>query len=269
MATPSKPLAAFLQFMAARHEILACHLSIGIEAGKFGELSRECSSALARQLVFASLTDEFSLAEIMRGVVAGPMLAEDKARVVEAANTKLATPETSTPCATSGKHQLQANSYLYNYLTAEDWTTLSGCGNMNDRATYLATRVLAIGLFFPNEKTTACAVAILVLSSNRDFSCTSSLLNLVREYKMILKSKASRTTKPAMQLPLEYTPDPSKLQASHPTLYLAAYPRAPPIASTISPSEWCDMILQAARVNLGGTCGTIGWCASRSASLFF
>ena len=76
-----------------------------------------------------------------------------------------------------------------------------------------------------------------------DFSVGSHVLNVLRDFiKVILKSKASRSSKPAMQLPLEYPPLPASLQESHPGLYAATYHNDNPIPSQISSSDWADMM---------------------------
>ncbi len=46
MPAAPRPLDAFMSFLAARHEILRCNVSLGCSAETFDALSRECSIAL-------------------------------------------------------------------------------------------------------------------------------------------------------------------------------------------------------------------------------
>ena len=109
-----------------------------------------------KQLLYSALTDEVSIAAVMKSTLAGPMLPEDKSKVVEAVSSKLNNmPDIPQPGANSAKHPLQSHLHFFNYLTATDWTVLTGPLSLTDKTSYLATRCACAG--FPNKIVTVVA----------------------------------------------------------------------------------------------------------------
>lgn len=99
-----------------------------------------------------------------------------------------------------------------------------------------------MGLYYPTEKTAACATAVMLGVAQEDVAVANSILLILRDFKLALKSRVARAGKPSVQLPVVYHDDPATLRDSHPFLYAAAYSKEEPAKSPLSPAQWAYTI---------------------------
>ena len=115
----------------------------GIRPLNFGTTGCRTDKALLKQLMFHALSDEVAIAAIMSAVMAGQMTQSDKAKVIDTISSRLST--SADDKASSGrsvKQSLQTHMHMFNYLTPTDWAYLAGTASVQDRCSYMASRLI-------------------------------------------------------------------------------------------------------------------------------
>ena len=113
---------------------------------------------------------------------------------------------------------------------------------MASKLNYLVGRCMSIGLAHPTERTVSVIVAVVTCNVDAG-AFTSELLSCVRDFKMTLRSAASRTPLPH-DVPKEYPENPLELEATHPLIYRSAYVDGKPVCgyTKYSSHEWSGLI---------------------------
>ena len=135
---PLAPATAFVNFVAARHEILSCNLRLGSVASTFERLSADCAAALLKQLVYAPLGSDEEAAKLLNMIVTGPMLDDDKRRVVDNLNMKISSAGNLAPSTV--KVVLQVHNYIANYFSEKDWAFLQAAGPPTQKFVLVSSR---------------------------------------------------------------------------------------------------------------------------------
>ena len=154
------PAAAFLQFVAARHEILQCNKRLSAEASVFATLSGACCSAIMKQMAHSPLKNDEDLAAFMTVIVEGPMLEPDKKQVIDACSqqaTPLGTVAIQTRRCSPQQHQ-----HFANYLSERDWQVFESGSPPVQKLSHCVSRCISIGLLHPSEKTASTIIAVLM-----------------------------------------------------------------------------------------------------------
>ena len=134
----------------------------------------------------------------------------------------------ATPVSAGGNNKMQANLYLYNYLTEGAWFLIfSKDYTYDQKLEYLADFLLAIGCRNASDDTIKLAIAIVNTGCERTMTPNEAYMHL-NIFKTKMEEK--RKLKPGARTAQQFPSDPSDFQRLYPSIYLEC---EPPVGSRI------------------------------------